>query len=40
MPITVVFSRKQAVEIGDHAGQIESFRRCLLLHGVTPDSAH
>ena len=25
---------KQAVEIGHHAGQIERFRRRLLLHGV------
>ena len=33
MPMTVVFRRKQAVEIGDHAGEVELFR-CLLLHGV------
>ena len=30
---------QQAVEIGDHAGEVELFRRCLLLHGSTPGPA-
>jgi hypothetical protein len=29
---------KQAVQVGHHAGQVERFRRCLLLHGVNSQS--